>query len=246
MEYPESCSSHPSPPSTHLDHAGCPDNLGCLPDSDSKPRDTFATIIRCAILGTPGRRMTLNAIYTAIEAKYPYYRDAGPGWKNTVRHVLSTSQQFEKSRRPITEPGKGGYWSVNLNITPKGEGMRQRRSNVSKATTRKDPPIQNAVWPAMAPVELGYLRDAHQAGHSESDDEGYPSQEHLGLPTQISHIPQMSQYHYPTHLGPLPQASQIAQLTPALYPYNNSSDRPGWLTEVSWSNVGNLATGGHA
>ncbi|KZS96202.1 winged helix DNA-binding domain-containing protein, partial [Sistotremastrum niveocremeum HHB9708] len=97
-------------------------------DSEVKPRDTFATIIRCAIMGAPHKRMTLAAIYTAIEAKYPYYRDAGPGWKNTVRHVLSTSQQFEKSRRPITEPGKGGYWSVNLTVTPKGENPRQRKS----------------------------------------------------------------------------------------------------------------------
>jgi hypothetical protein len=70
-----------TPPKHHSPHPGCPDSLGCLADSESKPRDTFATIIRCAILSTPTKRMTLNCIYTAIEEKYPYYRDAGPGWK---------------------------------------------------------------------------------------------------------------------------------------------------------------------
>jgi hypothetical protein len=143
----------PSASKVHAAHPGCPDNLSCLADSDTKPRDTFATIIRCAILGTAAKRMTLNCIYNAIEEKYPYYRDAGPGWKvrpaisfvvipsyldslqNTVRHVLSTSQQFEKSRRPITEPGKGGYWSVSK-TPPKSDNHRTRRMN--RGVSRKE------------------------------------------------------------------------------------------------------------
>jgi len=239
----------PAPPDPttlkhHAPHQGCPDSLACLADSDSKPRDTFATIIRCAILSTPTKRMTLNCIYKAIEQKYPYYHNAGPGWKNTVRHVLSTSQQFEKSRRPITEPGKGGYWSVNKVLT-KPDNPRNRRTHRSG---RKEQTSSDGAPPGWSPTQ-------------ESQDYPYlptltgSPNDHQSEETQLAPISQIAPpaHFQDPHAYPLvhsmshvPPLSQYPQPNPLVYGYDKPPDRPGWMAEVSWGTtpMGNVAANG--
>jgi hypothetical protein len=65
----------------HEPHPHCPDNLDCLPDTNGKPQHTLPVILRCAILGSPGKQLTIREIYATMEKKYPYYRTAGPTWK---------------------------------------------------------------------------------------------------------------------------------------------------------------------
>lgn len=65
----------------HNPHANCPDSLSCLPDTQGRPQHTLPVILRCAILGSPKRRLTIREIYGAMESKYPYYKSAGPAWK---------------------------------------------------------------------------------------------------------------------------------------------------------------------
>lgn len=48
---------------------------------DAKPPYSYATLITYAINSSPKRRMTLNEIYTWICNNFPYYREAGTGWK---------------------------------------------------------------------------------------------------------------------------------------------------------------------
>ncbi len=72
----------------HEPHPDCPDTLACLPDTNGRPQHTLPVILRCAILGSPKKRLTIREIYAAMEKKYPYYKTAGPAWK--VRyHFLS-------------------------------------------------------------------------------------------------------------------------------------------------------------
>lgn len=69
----------------HEPHPNCPDTLTCLPDTDGRPQHTLPVILRCAILGSPKKRLTIREIYAAMEKKYPYYKTAGPAWKvNTM------------------------------------------------------------------------------------------------------------------------------------------------------------------
>lgn len=65
----------------HEPHPDCPDTLACLPDTEGRPQHTLPVILRCAILGSPRRRLTIREIYAAMEDKYAYYKTAGPTWK---------------------------------------------------------------------------------------------------------------------------------------------------------------------
>lgn len=65
----------------HAYHENCPDSLDCLPDTDGKPQYTLPVILRCVILGSAKKRLTIREIYAAMEKKYPYYKSAAPAWK---------------------------------------------------------------------------------------------------------------------------------------------------------------------
>ena len=47
----------------------------------TKPPFSYATLITFAINSESSRRMTLNGIYTWISHHFPFYKDAGTGWK---------------------------------------------------------------------------------------------------------------------------------------------------------------------
>lgn len=59
----------------------------------------------------------------SLEKTFPYYKSAGGGWKNSIRHNLSLNVAFEKLPRPRDEPGKGSYWIINPN-PPKPDNFR--------------------------------------------------------------------------------------------------------------------------
>ncbi|KIY45896.1 hypothetical protein FISHEDRAFT_48353 [Fistulina hepatica ATCC 64428] len=135
---------------------GLPINLDSLRDGPpgSKPFYPYSTLIRYAIKGSPNQKLLLEDIYYAIESRFPYFRTAPSGWKNSVRHNLSLNPCFEKVPRPLTDRGKGSYWTVNDNVDPrtgvhrirkkKGKGTRNTRGATEEAETEQyQPPPEN-------------------------------------------------------------------------------------------------------
>ncbi|KAL5508220.1 hypothetical protein ACEPAH_5839 [Sanghuangporus vaninii] len=121
---------------------GLPINLDSLRDGPpgSKPFYPYSTLIRYAIKGSPTQKLLLEDIYYAIESRFPYFRTAPPGWKNSVRHNLSLNPCFEKVPRPLTDRGKGSYWTVNDNIDPRTgvHRIRKRRGKQSKRNSHNE------------------------------------------------------------------------------------------------------------
>ncbi|KAF7433325.1 hypothetical protein PC9H_005275 [Pleurotus ostreatus] len=116
---------------------GLPINLDSLRDGPpgTKPFYPYSTLIRYAIKGSPNQRLLLEDIYYAIESRFPYFRTAPSGWKNSVRHNLSLNPCFEKVPRPLTDRGKGSYWVVNDNVDPR-TGVHRIRKKKTKSSKR--------------------------------------------------------------------------------------------------------------
>ncbi|KFM59206.1 Forkhead box protein B1, partial [Stegodyphus mimosarum] len=80
-----------------------------------------------AILSCPEKKMVLSDIYQYILDQYPYFRNRGPGWRNSIRHNLSLNDCFIKAGRSAN--GKGHYWAIhpaNIEDFKKGDFRRRK------------------------------------------------------------------------------------------------------------------------
>ncbi|KAI8583252.1 hypothetical protein K450DRAFT_160336, partial [Umbelopsis ramanniana AG] len=77
---------------------------------------SYSIMITQAILSSTNHQMTLRDIYLWISTRYPnLYSDSETGWQNTIRHNLSLNRIFKKvPRQDSGLPGKGGYWTIDL------------------------------------------------------------------------------------------------------------------------------------
>ncbi|CAG8490208.1 13348_t:CDS:2 [Acaulospora morrowiae] len=122
-----------------------PQDLHLETGVSGKPPYSYATLITYAITNSPNKQLTLNEIYNWVMENYPYYKTAGTGWKNSIRHNLSLNKTFVRVPRPINEPGKGSYWTVDYRAA---EAEQQHRSRSRNNRSSSDPtPYRPESWP---------------------------------------------------------------------------------------------------
>ncbi|GAA42293.2 forkhead box protein N3 [Clonorchis sinensis] len=95
--------------SSHLPHTShlVQNNQGL-----TKPNYSYTHLIFMAIESTPQKCMTVNQIYNWCESNFPFYKHAGAGWKNSLRHNLSINKSFKRLPRDSRGPGRGAFWTV--------------------------------------------------------------------------------------------------------------------------------------
>ncbi|KAJ7266549.1 hypothetical protein C8J57DRAFT_1229120 [Mycena rebaudengoi] len=115
---------------------GQPVNLWSLPDppNGEKPSVPLPMLIKLAIYGSHKQKLTLQEIYAELTNRFVWFREhqGELAWKNSIRHNLSLNKVFRNIPRPVTEPGKGSYWGLDVSG---GEGYKRPRKRLS---TRKN------------------------------------------------------------------------------------------------------------
>ncbi|XP_037273725.2 uncharacterized protein LOC119165747 [Rhipicephalus microplus] len=94
---------------------------------EPKPQHSYIGLIAMAILSSAEKKMVLSDIYQYILDNYPYFRNRGPGWRNSIRHNLSLNDCFVKAGRSAN--GKGHYWAIhpaNVDDFKKGDFRRRK------------------------------------------------------------------------------------------------------------------------
>ena len=94
---------------------------------EPKPAQSYIGLISMAILQHKDHKLVLADIYQWIMDNFAYFRNRGPGWRNSIRHNLSLNDCFIKSGRSAN--GKGHYWAIhpaNKEDFKRGDFRRRR------------------------------------------------------------------------------------------------------------------------
>ncbi|KTW31587.1 hypothetical protein T552_00225 [Pneumocystis carinii B80] len=91
---------------------------------------SYAQLITYAIATSSSQKMTLSELYKWCIDNFPYFKETpNQGWKNSIRHNLSLNRNFIRIPRPINEPGKGSYWTLNRAVLKNGADASNRLKN---------------------------------------------------------------------------------------------------------------------
>ncbi|KAF7353030.1 Forkhead box protein J3 [Mycena venus] len=176
---------------------GPPRQQAFLPVLDSHPV-RILSFASYAIKGSPNQKLLLEDIYYAIESRFPYFRTAPNGWKNSVRHNLSLNPCFEKVPRPLTDRGKGSYWTVNDNVDPRTgvHRIRKKKSKGAKGRSSEDDDVD------YHPPEGSFDESQQYAQQPQLDEAGNPRPPHPPFPFPPG-FPMMDM-RFPMPPGPMP------------------------------------------
>ncbi|KAJ7939984.1 hypothetical protein B0H13DRAFT_1850186 [Mycena leptocephala] len=121
---------------------GLPMNLDSLRDGPpgSKPLYPFSTLIRFFSRSMSIPKLTsatLKHCFRYTVSIFPDRLQTVEGTLNSIRHSLSLNPCFEKTARPLADPGKGPYWTVNDKVYPRASTGVHRRKKKSQCAKRR-------------------------------------------------------------------------------------------------------------
>ncbi|XP_021574237.1 forkhead box protein H1 [Carlito syrichta] len=89
-----------------------------------KPPYTYLAMIALVIQAAPSRRLKLAQIIRQVQAVFPFFREDYQGWKDSIRHNLSSNRCFRKVPKDPAKPqAKGNFWAVDVSLIP-AEALR--------------------------------------------------------------------------------------------------------------------------
>ncbi|XP_032231605.1 forkhead box protein N4 isoform X2 [Nematostella vectensis] len=121
-------------------------NEKCYP----KPLFSYSCLIAMALKNSDSGTLPVSEIYKFMMGKFPYFKTAPDGWKNSVRHNLSLNKAFCKLERPQgASQRKGCLWSLKP----------ERRDQMDKEIKKWKKKHAEAIRASMAHPELQVSSD---------------------------------------------------------------------------------------
>ncbi|ESN95034.1 hypothetical protein HELRODRAFT_87232 [Helobdella robusta] len=80
-----------------------------------KPPFSYSCLIAMALRNSENGFLPVSEIYSYIIDKFPYFKTAPDGWKNSIRHNLSLNKCFQKLETPSLNGAtrKACLWGLN-------------------------------------------------------------------------------------------------------------------------------------
>ncbi|XP_010782966.1 forkhead box protein H1 [Notothenia coriiceps] len=97
-----------------------------------KPPYSYLAMISMVIQRSPEKKLTLSEILKEISTLFPFFKGNYKGWRDSVRHNLSSYDCFLKVLKDPGKPqGKGNFWAVELSRVPL-ELLKRQNTAVSR------------------------------------------------------------------------------------------------------------------
>ncbi|XP_034416420.1 forkhead box protein H1 [Cyclopterus lumpus] len=97
-----------------------------------KPPYSYLAMIAMVIQRSPEKKLTLCEILKEISTLFPFFKGNYKGWRDSVRHNLSSYDCFVKVLKDPEKPqGKGNFWAVELSRVPL-ELLKRQNTAVSR------------------------------------------------------------------------------------------------------------------
>ncbi|XP_037549853.1 LOW QUALITY PROTEIN: forkhead box protein H1 [Nematolebias whitei] len=97
-----------------------------------KPPYSYLAMIAMVIQRSPEKKLTLSEILKEISTLFPFFTGNYKGWRDSVRHNLSSYDCFVKVLKDPGKPkGKGNFWTVDLSRVPL-ELLKKQNTAVSR------------------------------------------------------------------------------------------------------------------
>ncbi|KAL7984545.1 hypothetical protein Chor_003115 [Crotalus horridus] len=176
-----------------------------------KPPYSYIALIVMAIQSSPSKRLTLSEIYQFLQARFPFFRGAYQGWKNSVRHNLSLNECFIKLPKGLGRPGKGHYWT----IAPASEFMfeegsfRRRPRGFRRKCQALKPTVYHRMVNGLSFLPQGFDFQAPPAAPLGCHPGGYNPLDVMqaGAAYDAHHVPHMSPNPGSTYMASCPVPS---------------------------------------
>ncbi|XP_042320424.1 forkhead box protein H1-like [Sceloporus undulatus] len=105
----------------------------------AKPPYTYLGMIALVIQASPEKKLKLSQIIKEINMCFPFFKNGYHGWKDSIRHNLSSNDCFCKVLKDPTKPkAKGNFWMVDVTRIPR-DALRLQNTPISRQESRVFP-----------------------------------------------------------------------------------------------------------
>ncbi|XP_029442008.1 forkhead box protein H1-like isoform X2 [Rhinatrema bivittatum] len=98
----------------------------------AKPPYSYLAMIALVIQSSPEKKLKLSQILKEISSFFPFFKGDYQGWKDSIRHNLSSNDCFQKVLKDPGKPqSKGNFWMVDVTRIPP-EALKLQNTSIAR------------------------------------------------------------------------------------------------------------------